>query len=215
MGLFRRNRDDGVQDENAEFERRLARTVQTVTHRIGDSPVDSYFACMLMAAVSAAAGALGDVAQVLREDRAEDEDGSLITESVAALLAGLDAEDLEGPVVSGAWTFTSRVIAEMWPDQYDEVLEVAAAGLGEPCAQDRAVAAFGPFAEDNKDGDFVRFHRLSLEAIVRSATGRDHQVGEIGLGALMAWTDSVNGNWPMFHAMLERLAPDGTDSFAD
>jgi hypothetical protein len=200
MPLFKRRRDP-----QARLDSRMGLAVEVATKPIAGSPVDEYFAAMLMSCVSAGASAIADFAETTRELVVEDVAEDLVVEFLQELDSG---HDLMPPLRVASWAYISRLVGKNWGDRYDEVLAVAMEGFGVESEVERRLATYGPHAGSTTVGTFAKFQRIALESIIESVMGRPVVENAETLVSTVTWGRCFTDNWDVYKLMLERLAPD-------
>lgn len=170
-------------------------------HRLA-TPVDDYFSCVLMSAVSAGGWALDDFVNLARSEESGEEVGGLINrlDEGASVVA---------PMRVATWGYVNRVIALNWPERVEEVREVAVSGLGIESEAERRVAQLDPrVGTADGAGAKLRFDRTVLGGMVESVNG---EVGsaDVDLPSIVLWSGSFTENWSVYETMLRRLAPAG------
>lgn len=99
-------------------------------------------------------------------------------------------------------------VALSWPDQFEEVMAVATAGLGEPNELERRVmAAAGSL--DHEGTSIDSFLAETFDCAHRAAVGRTLDSPEANEYALLLWPGAWNEGSEMLSELQHRHFPDG------
>lgn len=222
MGFLQRRRDRKFEQQfgteayqvykaaTAKYERAMAETKartkrqsDELTDRVREveaSGLEVYFRAVL--SLSLLAGSTVFVALLEQLKVSGDFDPSREAEE---FLDGLNDDDLWRPAWGLAtWAHVGQFVAASWPERYDEAMDLAVVGLGEPTDDEQRIIRLARYSTGE---DAVRFHITLLSCLVTTALGRpseDH-MGDLLRPWAAAWATSCE----VFRAQLDRYFPDG------
>lgn len=200
-------RDHEIAAGNARAER-FAAEVKHRLQEIEASPVDHYFRGVLCFSVAGGADLLRAFGAAARIAQIEASEAEGPPDDLVPYLDAIETDESWGRALGvSTWAYACRFASINWSPQYDEVVEVIAAGLGKPSPAEERMIDAANFQEKGIR-QLSAFHEAHFAASHDAALGRA-PAPDAANYAWLLWPSAWNEGFDLLLEQLEHYFPDG------